>query len=181
MVSDTDVVGIVNIAIRSNNEVHLYYEHDVDDPVIEAPVALLTGGEEVVGETKKEDIQDHHVPEENGEDQPSASYVAEEIPDLNATTNDHMSGDDDSEDSMYLPSNTHTADDEYDAEDDYEPKEGYDHEFDYYDVAVEDENDVDEPDDMEEVAEKDFNVPMAENYANVHVDVEGEKNHKKGG
>jgi len=174
VVSDTDVVGIVNIAIRSNNEVHLYYEHDVDDPVIEAPVALLTGGEEGVGETEKEDIQDHHVPEENGEDQPSASYVAEEIPDLNATTNDHMSGDDDSKDSMYLPSNTHTEDDEYDAEDDYEPEEGYDHEFDYYDAAVEDENDVDEPEDMEEVAEKDFNVPMAENYANVHVDVASE-------
>jgi hypothetical protein len=98
VVDDTDVVGMVNIAIISNNEVHLYYEHDVDDPVIEVPVPLLTGGEEVVGETEKEDPQDHHVPEENGE----------EIPDLNAAANDHMSGDDDSEDSMYIPSNTHT-------------------------------------------------------------------------
>jgi hypothetical protein len=164
VVNDTDVVGMVNIAIRSNNEVHLYYEHDVDDPVIEVPVPLLTGGEEDVGETEKEDPQDHHVPEENGE----------EIPDLNAAANDHMPSDDDSEDSMYIPSNTHTEDDEYDAEDDYESEDGYDVEFDYYDAAVEDENDADEPEDMEEVAENDADVPVAENYGNVHVDVGSE-------
>jgi len=141
VVSDTDVIGVVNIAIRSNNEVHLYYEHDVDDPIIndEAPVALLTGGEEVVGEAETEDIQDQHVvPEENGgEDQPNDEDVvgetekediqhqpnAEEIPNLNAATTDVMYGDD-SEDSMYFPSKTNTEDDEFD--DDYEAEDGYD-------------------------------------------------------
>ena len=194
VVSDNDVIGMVNIAIRSNNEVHLYYEHDVDDSMIEAPVALLTGGEEVVGETEKEDLQDHHVPEENGEDQPtashaaeeihdpSASYVAEEIPDLNVGANHQMSAGDDSEDSIYVPSNTHTEDDEYGDEDDYEPEEGDDAEIDYYDAAVVDENDLDEPEDMEEeVAEKDANVPVedcnvpvVESYDNVNVDVDSE-------
>jgi hypothetical protein len=78
----TDVIGMVNIAIRSNNEIHLNYEHDVDDPIIddEAPVALLTVGEEVVGEAETEDIQGQHVmPEENGgEDQPNGEDVVGE-------------------------------------------------------------------------------------------------------
>jgi len=60
-------------------------------------------GGDVVGETEKEDIQE----------QPNA----EEIPNLNAATADVMPGDD-SEDSMYFPSKTHTEDDESD--DDYE-------------------------------------------------------------
>ena len=82
--------------------------------------------------------------------------------------------------SIYLL--THTEDDEYGDEDDYEPEEEDDAEFDYYDVAVVDENDLDEPEDMEEeVAEKDANVPVedsnvpvVENYANVNVDVDSE-------
>lgn len=47
MVGDNDVIGMVNIAIKSNIEVHLYCEHDVDDPIIDDSVlaALHTQGD----------------------------------------------------------------------------------------------------------------------------------------
>jgi len=34
VLSDNDVIGMVNVVIKSNNEVHLYYEHYVDDHII---------------------------------------------------------------------------------------------------------------------------------------------------
>jgi len=44
VVSGNDIIGMVNVATKSNNEVHLYYEHDVDDPIIDdsVPTTLLT-------------------------------------------------------------------------------------------------------------------------------------------